>query len=83
MTLLNSVLCADYMKEEEAEEKALAKAAKDDVAPRKTQVSLASMAGGDGISYLEYAAESATEKRMRLQKSVKRHKLFKSRKVAR
>ena len=31
LDLLNAVLCADYLKEEEAEEKALTKAAKDDL----------------------------------------------------
>ena len=50
------------------------KAAKDDVvAPSKrTQVSLASMAGGDGVRYLEYTNTAATNK-------PKHHKLFKSR----
>ena len=77
LDLLNSVLCADYLKEEEAEEKALAKAAKDDVnkpePATRTQVSLAKMAGGDGVRYLDFGKGGAP------QAKAKRHKLFKSR----
>ena len=60
--------------EEAEEEKALAKAAKDDIAPRRTQVSLASMAGGDGVRYLEYGSTDAPKQKP------KRHKLFRGRK---
>ena len=77
LDLLNAVLCADYLKEEEAEEKALAKAAKDDVVKpepaTRTQVSLAKMAGGDGVRYLDFGKGGATVAK------AKRHKLFKSR----
>ena len=72
--LLNQVLNADALKEEAEEEKALAKAAKDDIAPRRTQVSLASMAGGDGVRYLEYGSTDAPKQKP------KRHKLFRGRK---
>jgi DNA excision repair protein ERCC-3 len=71
--LLNQVLNADALKEEAEEEKALAKAAKDDIAPRRTQVSLASMAGGDGVRYLEYGSTDAPKQKP------KRHKLFRGR----
>ena len=78
LDLLNSVLCADYLKEEEAEEKALTKAAKDDLrAPppaKRTQVSLAKISGGDaGVRYLDFGKGGAP------QAKAKRHKLFKSR----
>jgi len=72
--LLNQVLNADALKEEAEEEKALQKAAKDDLAPRRTQVSLASMAGGEGVRYLEYAEKGAPKQKP------KRHKLFRGRK---
>jgi len=76
LDLLNAVLCADYLKEEEAEDKALAKAAKDDVAPpppKRTTVSLASMSGADGVRYLEYAQAAPDRAKP------KRHKLFRAR----
>jgi len=75
LDLLNDVLQADMLKEEEAEEKALAKAARDDVAARRTQVSLASVAGGDGVRYFEYSAGPAAKEAPK----PKRHKLFKAR----
>ena len=54
------MLNADALKEEAEEEKALAKAAKDDIA-RRDASALASMAGGDGARYLEYGCYRRAE----------------------
>ena len=49
-------------KEEEAEEKAMQKAAKDDLAqPKRSQLTMAKMSGADGLRYLEYDASLSSQ----------------------
>ena len=66
LDLLNDVLCAQWEKDQEAEEKALTKAANDDIGMaainggqgglQKTQITMAKFSGGQGLTYLEYNA---------------------------